>query len=90
MFEVKGEAGRHCPRCCDTGDAVFELVHYADVNVVGFDEDHGKIQLAEERLAALRAGLGNRTVRFVSGWFQIRVHPVCFVRLTALAQRSYR
>ncbi|KAI0739301.1 S-adenosyl-L-methionine-dependent methyltransferase [Irpex lacteus] len=52
---------------CGTGDALFELVHYADVNVVGFDEDHEKVRLAEERLAARRAGLGNRTVRFVSG-----------------------
>ncbi len=52
---------------CGTGDALFELVHYADVNVVGFDEDHEKVRLAEERLAARRAGLGNRTVRLVSG-----------------------
>ncbi|KAI0092379.1 sterol 24-C-methyltransferase [Irpex rosettiformis] len=34
---------------CGTGDVVFELVHYADVDVVGFDQDEGKIDQARRR-----------------------------------------
>lgn len=52
---------------CGTGDIVFELINYADVNVIGFDEDADKIQQALQRVQ--RSNLSNRSVSFVSGTF---------------------
>lgn len=52
---------------CGTGDIVFELINYADVNVIGFDEDADKIEQALRR--AQRSNLSNRSVSFVSGTF---------------------